>query len=158
MIATAVRPTTTVRTATVEDLPSLAALANEFYSQSDVLKTFDIERFCTLWKALLANGSGVILLLESSGEIIGTIAGVVYPEQYSSELLCQEFFLFVRAESRGGFGLLKLYRAFERWAKEHGCSEIRLGHLHDLQPEALGSLYVRLGFRHTETLYAKELR
>ncbi len=149
---------TTVRPATVEDLPRLASLANEFYSQSDVLKTFDIERFCALWQALLANGSGVIFLLESDREIAGTIGGVAYPEQYSAELLCQEFFLFVRKESRGGFGLLKLYRAFERWAKERGCSEIRLGHLHDLQPEELGKLYVRLGFRHTETLYAKELR
>jgi GNAT superfamily N-acetyltransferase len=156
MIAT-VKAQATLRTATVEDLPRLSVLATEFYSQSKMLKVFDINRFVSLWTVLIKNGSGVIFLLECAGDIIGTLGAVSHPETYSEALIAQEFFLFIAKDSRGGFGLLKLLRAFENWARERGCSEIRIAHLQDLQPAELGNLYMRMGFQRVETSYSKSL-
>ena len=154
----AISTTGTIRQATVEDLPDLAPLAEEFYASTEALKDFHIDRFVQLWTTLLGNGTGAIFLLDQDGEIIGTIAGVVYPEQYSPTLICQEFYLYIKKERRGGFGLLKLIRTFERWGKLMGCSQIRIGHLQDLQPVELGNLYQCLGYKPIEVNYAKELR
>lgn len=148
---------TTLRTATLADLPRLGDLAREFYASSVFLKGFDLDRFVSLWTVLIKNGSGVIYLLESANEIVGTIGAVAHPDAYSARVICQEFFIFVRSESRGGTGLLKLLRAFERWARERHCSEIRLGHLQDSMPEELKRLYVRMGFVHVESMFSKEL-
>lgn len=149
--------TTALRTATIADLPRLADLAQEFYASSRFLKDFDLDRFVSLWTVLLKNGSGVIFLLESDGEIVGTIAGVAHPEPYSARVTAQEFYLFIRAESRGGVGLLKLLRAFEAWARAKGCAQIRIGHLQDSMPDQLKRLYERMGFEHVESTFAKEL-
>lgn len=147
----------TLRIAAVEDLPRLAHLAEEFYSSTDVLHGFHLDRFIALWTTLLGNGSGVVFLLEKGGEIIGTIGGVCYPETYSPRLISQEFHMFIAKEHRGGFGLLKLMRAFENWAREKGCTEVRIAHLHDLQPERLGPFYQRLGYKQLEVNYMKKL-
>lgn len=148
---------TTLRTAGLADLPRLGDLAREFYAASVFLKDFDLDRFVSLWTVLIKNGSGVIFLLESAGEIVGTIGGVAHPEAYSARITAQEFHLFIRSESRGGFGLLKLLRAFEKWAVERGCSYMRIAHLQDSMPAALGELYQRMNFERVETTYQKAL-
>jgi len=156
MIATKT-PITTLRTASVADLRSLAPLAEEFYASSTMLKKFDINCFVALWTALLTNGNGVVFVLESDGEVTGTLGAVCHPETYSAALIAQEFHLYISKESRGGFGLMKLLRAFEKWSRERGCSEMRIAHLQDLQPVELARLYTRLGFHQIETSYGKAL-
>lgn len=146
-----------LRQATIEDLPALSECAREFYSASKFLHEFHIERFCETWAALLSGGTGVIFIVTEGDEIKGTIGGVAYPEPYSFDLICQEFFLFVKESARGGFGMLKLYRAFEAWARDKGCSQIRMGHLQDSMPERLHDVYLKLGYVHVETAYAKQL-
>lgn len=147
----------TVRRATVEDLPKLSACAEEFYAASKFLRKFDLSRFVAMWSSLLNSDTGVIFLLVDGDMITGMIGAMVYPEAYSDEIILQEFFLFIRKEHRGGFGLLRLYRALEEYAVERNCTQIRMGHLQDSQPDGLRRLYLRLGFEHMETSYAKVL-
>jgi GNAT superfamily N-acetyltransferase len=144
-----------LRQAEIEDLPKMENCAREFYASSRFLKGFDIAKFCQLWSQLLARGTGVIFMLESDGEIQGSIGGVIYPDAYSESLIATEFFWFVRHSERGQG--LKLYRAFETWAREKACDEIRMVHLHDSMPERLATLYRRLGYQAAETHYVKEL-
>lgn len=145
----------TLRKASTEDLGRLEACAREFYAASRFLRGFDIQRFRAAWTALLASGAGVIFLLESGGEIAGTLGGVAYPDINSGELIAVEFFWFTRPGHRGGG--VKLYRAFEAWARERGCRQIRMVHLMDSQPEQLARVYRRWGFEPVEVHYGKEL-
>lgn len=144
-----------IRQATVEDLPRLSACATEFYSSSKFLKTFDLGKFVAMWAALLQNGTGVIFVIEESGELVGTIGGVAYPEAYSSELIAQEFFWWINRESRGRG--IRLYKEFEDWARERGCSQIRMGHLLDSMPEKVAKFYERMGFVAVEVNFCKTL-
>jgi GNAT superfamily N-acetyltransferase len=104
---------------------------------------------------LLESGTGVIFVDENGEEIQGTLGGVAYPEINSGELVATEFFWFVAPERRGGG--LRLYRAFEEWARSKGCREIRMAYLIDSMPEKLAKLYRRLGFEPVEVQYVKEL-
>lgn len=146
-----------MKQADIKDLPLLAGLAAEFYAESAALGSFEIERFRTLWTELLSNGTGVIFMLTHDEKPVGVIGGVCYPEAYNSNLVAQEFFIFVAKQHRGGAGFLKLLRSFESWARLKGCSEMRLAHLFDLQPVRLKDLYLRLGFREIETSFSKTL-
>lgn len=138
------------------DLPELAACARDFYAASRFLHTFDMARFEAVWTTLLASGTGVVLGLREDGEVVGTIGGVVYAEPYSGDLIATEFFWFVRPGRRGGG--MRLYRAFEAWAREQNCTQIRMGHLSDSMPQKVKRVYERLGFEEVETNYAKPLR
>ena len=145
-----------VRQATLQDLPRLSACGREFYTSSKVLREFNIERFCETWTVLLSNGTGVIFLLCDGEEITGTIGGMAHKDLYSNDIIGQEFFWYVLEESRGAG--VRLYRAFENWAKERGCSRLRMGYLVDSMPEKVGRFYERLGLEADEVVYSKELK
>ena len=97
----------------------------------------------------------MIFALTDGETVVGMIGGMAYPEPYSGDLVAQEFFWYVRDGHRGGG--IRLYRAFEAWAREKQCLEIRMGHLSDSMPEKLKRVYVALGFREVETNYSKDL-
>ena len=102
--------------ANIDDLARLAPLAAQFYAASMFLRQFDMERFQSLWKGLLELGNGVIYVLESNGEIQGVIGGVMHPEIYSGELLCQEFFWYVDEKHRGQG--IRLYKCLGRIGRD----------------------------------------
>lgn len=146
----------TITRATIEDLHAMEPAAHRFYAASQFLRSFDVARFVLLWTTLLNDGRGVIFLAWDGDRIVGAIGGVEHPEAYSQAQIAQEFFWFIEPEHRGGG--MRLYYAFENWARERGCDEIRMGHLHDLMPDKVAAVYRRLGFQRIETNYSKSLR
>jgi hypothetical protein len=146
-----------VRQAKISDIARLGDLAAQFYASSAFLGRFDMSLFCQFWENVIEGGNGVIFLLESEDVIQGALGGMAHREPYCAEWVAHEFFFFIGAAHRGGFGFLKLYRAFEGWAKSLKCSTIRMVHLQDLAPEQMGRLYRRLDFTPIETVYSKAL-
>ncbi len=145
-----------IRSVTVLDLPKLESCAKEFYASSEFLKGFDLSRFCELWQRILESDTGVIFAVDGNdGQYAGAIGGLMFDEIYSGRKTATELYWFVRDGHRGHG--LKLYRAFEAWARERGCEEIRMIHLMDSMPEKLNRVYQHLGFRPIETHFAKEL-
>ncbi len=144
-----------IRQATVEDLPRMESAARAFFASSRFLRRFDMDRFIRAWAALLSSGTGVIFALFDRDEVCGAIGGVVYPDINTGELIASEFFWFIRPGSRGDG--LRLYRAFERWARTQACRQIRMVHLTDSMPDRLARVYRRLGYLPAETHYVKEL-
>lgn len=131
------------------------AAAKEFYASSKALRHFDIEKFTAIWAQFLAVNFGVIFLAEADGLIVGALGGVIHPDLYGSELIAEEFFWFIRQDSRGSG--LKLYAKFEQWASERGAVEIQMVHLLDLMPEKVSTFYRRAGYSPIETRYSKRL-
>lgn len=145
-----------IHTASVEDLPKIAPIAKEFFLASQFLRRFELDRFVQVWTSLIESGTGVIFAIEDhSGEWAGAIGGVIYPDLYSGVLVATEFFWFVREGFRGQG--IKLYRAFEHWARLRECSEIRMVHLMDSMPEKLERFYRHYDYVPAERLYVKEL-
>lgn len=138
------------------NLPRLAVCAHEFAASTKYVKNFNFERFCEVWKSFIEHGAGIILvLIDGDYSIVGMLGGLAIPEPYSGDLGASEMFWFVRDGHRGGG--LSLYRAFEAWAREKGCVQIRMAGLSDSMPEKMDKIYRRLGFEPCERQYVKEL-
>ena len=144
-----------IRTATINDLETLADLAAQFYASSKFLNGFDLECFETTWTNLITSGSGAVFVIDGQDGPIGALGGVAYPDVNSGRLMATEFFWFVDPSHRGRG--ISLYKAFEDWARAKRCVEIRMIHLSDSMPEQLERLYERLGFEQAEVHYRKEL-
>lgn len=146
-----------MRQATIADLPAMHAIACEFYAASQSLGAFDLGDFTALWTDLLSSGSGVIFI-HGDDEIDGVLGGVVHQDVNNRKVtVASEFFWYVKKQSRGGVAGMRLYFAFEKWARRRGCERIEMVHLHDLMPAEIASIYRRLGYKPVETRYTKEL-
>lgn len=147
--------TSTVRMATVADLPRMGEAAKVFYASSHFLREFELGRFVSLWGELLRTQPAVVFLHESDGEITGAIGGLVHPNIYGRELIAEEFFWFIEPQHRGGG--VQLYRRFEAWAREQCAEWIQMAHLRDLMPSKVARFYEREGYTAIETRYEKRL-
>lgn len=149
----------TIRQAELDDLPKLAAGAAEFYAASEFLTSFDIGRFCELWASLIGGDgpvTGVILIEEGEdGLINGALGGMVHRDIYGEALIAEELFWFMRPDTRGGG--VRVYRAFEAWAKARGAVSMQMVHLLDSMPAKVARFYHAVGFKAAETRYIKSL-
>lgn len=147
-----------IRQVLPSEIESVGRLASEFYAASVHLRVFDMSHFVAFWTTLITAGTGVIFAMFDGPRVAGTIAGMVYAEPYSGEPIAQEFFWFLSKEYRGkALSSIQLYRMFEQWVKDRGCTEIRMGHLSDSMPEKVAAFYGRMGYKKAETLYIKRL-
>ncbi len=144
-----------IREATVADLPQLEPGAREFFASSQFLSGFDLQCFIATWTMFLRDHSGIILLLESNGEILGALGGLVSHDPNNGSLVASELFWFVRPGARGNG--LKLLQRFEEWARARNCSQLQMVHLMDSMPDRLARFYARHGFQAAEIHYVKAL-
>ena len=145
-----------IRTATVEDLQAASAVVAQF--SADIGRRFDAAHFVKFWTVMLTEGFGVVFLLEQEGVIQGAIGGLAMDDPYNGEMVASEAFWWVLPEYRGGIGSGRLYKAFETWAVELCCSEIRMVHLEVSMPERMAKFYERNGYTLMETHYSKPLQ
>ena len=88
----------------------------------------------------------------------GVILGVVYPHFLNpSIIVAQEIGWWVEPEYRGSITAIKLYKEFERKAKQMGVSKLMMISLHSLEPEKVNAMYSKLGYRPIEYTFLKDL-
>jgi GNAT superfamily N-acetyltransferase len=144
-----------VKMLTAEQLPALARLGPDFYRESGLPGRFVPEIFVAKWTAFLGLGVGFILGLFQGDEIMGGFGAIVSDDFNDGATVASECFWFVKPEARGrGFELLL---AYEQEARRRGAVRCSMIHLRGLQPERLGQLYEKRGYRAVETAYMKEL-
>lgn len=100
-------------------------------------------------------GLGAIFLDERDGKVRGCIGGLAYSDPNTGRRVAIEHFWFVCRDHRGSG--VRLYHEFEKWARQSGCQELKMGHLADSMPNELAKFYDRLGFEASEVVYVKEL-
>lgn len=145
-----------VRVLTIEDLPAMAAMGPDFYRESGLPGSFIPEVFISKWTAFINMGVGFILGLFRDGKLSGGFGAIVSDDFNDGAIVANECFWFVSPEARGrGFELLL---AYEEEARKRGAVRCSMIHLNSLQPNRLGELYERRGYRAIETAYMKELK
>lgn len=144
-----------VRALTVSELPEAALMGPEFFAEGKLPGRFVPDIFVGKWTSLIDGGIGFILGLFRDGKLSGAFGGIVAEDLNDGDLVANECFWFVTPEARGrGFELLL---AYEEEARKRGAKRCSMIHLLSLQPEKLGELYERRGYRAIETSYFKEL-
>ena len=144
-----------VRLATAADIPALVEMGARFHAFSA-----DPVPYCRDSAALSAQGllqMGFALIAERDGEAVGMIGVAVVPLFFNARTqLAQELMWWVADDARGTGAALALLRAAEDEARARGAGRLQMIALAN-SPDHVALIYTRLGFRHCETAYVKEL-
>jgi GNAT superfamily N-acetyltransferase len=139
-----------IREATADDLEVMVVMGLRFARESGYSKLPITESSIrTLIAWVLANG--VVLLALKDEHPVGMVGVVVLPHMLTARPYGAEVAWWCNPEARGHG--LRLLRAAERWAKDHGAATMQF-----VAPtEDVERIYQRLGYVKLETAYEKEL-
>lgn len=147
-----------IRPAVPADLPELLRMASAFHSVSGVADIIPLDRD-TLERLLLSlidAETGVIIVLEGEGGLIGATGALLHPHYFNSaHLTGSELFWWIDPEHRGKGGLL--FDALEEWVRSMGAGSFSMIALEALEPERVGLIYRRRGYRPLEHNYIKRM-
>ena len=129
----------------------------KFYEEGNLPGQFNEESFINIWNRLYDTNTGFILGAFGDNNIIGAIGGVLHPDINTRDLTCMEMFWYVIREYRKtGIGI-DLFNEFESKCKDLKVKRMIMVHVKGLMEDELKLLYESIGYRQTETHYAKEI-
>lgn len=140
-----------------DDLVRVARLGVRYHEHMDRLDEFDAGYCLELWDRLLREGVGNVWLAVRDGEVIGALAGMLFQHPMHGRLMANEGFWFVDPAVRGGTAGVRLFKAFEDWARAAGAKGIYAGRNLAESPDGLERFYERRGYRPRLMTYEKGL-
>lgn len=145
-----------IRLLTVYDLPLASQMGPKFYAEGKIPGEFIPEVFVASWTTLIERGIGFIVGLFEESRLCGCLGAAVTKCLNSGKLIANEMFWFIQSESRGHG--LRMLQAYEDESKKRGATRCSMALISSLQPEVLGKIYERRGYRPFEIAYTKELK
>jgi len=136
-----------VREATLEDMPTIGNLIEEYRREYQQNALYEPEFFLDfIQDNIEGDDCQVLLLNENQGLMIGFIT----QSMFSSASLAQEIVWYTQPRARGKG--MSLFRAFDKWARSRNVKQLFCS-VADVSPAM-----ERLGFSRTEVGYVKTLR
>lgn len=141
-----------LRPALYGDISRLVGMGVRFISSSTYAEFIEINVQAMADTLRMLIDTGVVLVLEFEGGIIGGMIGIaLFDHPISGQKFASELFWWVEPEVRGGG--VRLLHAAERWARDHGAVA-----LHMIAPTPdVEKIYDALGYRRVEVTYQKDL-
>tara|TARA_R110000796_G_scaffold196947_1_gene313326 strand:+ start:229 stop:618 length:390 start_codon:yes stop_codon:yes gene_type:complete len=96
--------------------------------------------------------SGIIIIAEADGKIIGSISGVESSDWWSNELYLADVWFFVYKEYRKSRAALKLIKSFIE-VGQISEAKVRLGHSNSGDIDRKDKFYDRLGMTKVGSIY-----
>lgn len=147
-----------IRYATLDDVATIARLGEQFHAEaawSDIVD-YRVEDCEASLRAMIESDDGIVLVVDT-GEIIGMAGGIATSTYFNqTHRTGQELFWWMHPSHRHGWGA-KLLNALEDAARAAGCHSWGMICLDKVNPEAMGRLYRRRGYRASEHSYIKVL-
>ena len=142
---------TKLRLAEEADIPTIVEFGAAFHAESSFQPmTFAPEKVAINVRHGIE--SGLVVLAEVDGRIVGGMHGDVVEPWYSSDRMGVEYFLYVLPEFRGSWAAVLMLKAWIRWCAASGATQIRPGTAAHIGVKA-DRLYAGLGFRPAGSLY-----
>lgn len=149
-----------IRLATEADLPRIVEMSMNFHAVSGYADIPLCERSVEATARLLMSCSALLVAEARDGELVGMIGAVFSPSPMNDQLIVgQEIIWWLEPNYRGGLLAIRLLQALEvlaRGAGVHHFSMINIASSAELS--GAGSLYARLGYKHTESTWTKDLQ
>jgi len=143
-----------IREATIHDATALVDLGHELLNESQDTARFSDKRARQTILRYITDKNKIIFI-DQDGR--GAILAHISQFDFSDETYAFEQYWFVKQESRGGPTALRLYKAFEDWAKKKGVTDIRFGIGTGVNLAATEKLLKQLGHTKIGGFYKKEL-
>lgn len=151
---------TVIRRAVAGDVRAIAEMGIRFY----LLRNFRAKGFQLNTSGLeavllhLLDSNGLIVVAERDGKLVGSVLGLISPWIGDvNQLVVQEIWWWVNEECQGEFIGKRMIRFYEEEARRMGVTFSIVG-THEFDGEdKLGRVYERLGYRHLQHDFIKEL-
>ena len=134
----------TIREATIEDMPAILTLGEEFFKVSGIpaFCRFNLKSCSILIRQLIQGDGATILVLEHAGEIVGILGAYLVLMPFNLDHInCQEMFWYIAPAHRGGTGALRLIKALFAWAEANGARSISMAAMEAQDREKVTKLY-----------------
>jgi len=146
---------TTIRKATLADVPVIVSMSAKFYATTSYAKwaEFSPESVAQLATNLAENH--IMLLAEHEGQVVGMVGLFVAPFLFNTDRTgAYEVVWWVNPDAQGHGAGKALLAAIEPACKDAGCHAIQMVHLSTSPPQA-AAIYERMGYAHTESSYTR---
>ncbi len=145
-----------IRAATEADYPALEAHCAEFWKSAPFDEAYRAGSAVMYFD--IAREAGLLLVAERDGVIVGFAAGAISPLMGDSGVLQgAELAWWVAPDHRGGTLGIRLLQALEDAGRAAGCRYWNMIFMETSMPEAVRSIYERLGYTLKETVYGRRL-
>lgn len=146
-----------IRPATPDDVDAIVSMSAKFYETTSYRRFTPMSADTVANLALMLIDTGVMLVAEYGGEVIGMAGLYVGPFMFNDAARgAYEVVWWVSPDSRGAGAGKALMAAIEASCREKGCNIIQMVTL-ATSPAHAGNVYESLGYRHSETSYTKVL-
>lgn len=146
---------TTIRKATLADVPVIVSMSAKFYETTSYCTwaDFSAETVANLASNLTENH--VMLVAEHDGRVVGMVGLFVAPFMFNVDKIgAYEVVWWVDPDAQGNGAGKALLAAIEPACKEKGANAIQMVHLASSPPQA-AMIYERMGYAHTESSYTR---
>lgn len=142
----------TIRKATLADIPRIVDMGRRFFEAmaNPLIGDYSEEAAAATAKMLIESDDGILLVGPH-----GMAGALVYPFYMTGQSTAQELFWWVDPDHRG-MGQM-LLTALESAARAKGAETMTMIALENLNPDAVGAIYRRAGYRPSEHSYIRRL-
>jgi GNAT superfamily N-acetyltransferase len=148
-----------IRHLEIADIPDLIDLAYEMHQESIFRnKHFSPVKMAQLFHTAMMQDSVFFCMVgEIDGKVVGGMLGHLSQYFFGNDFMAADIGLFVKKEHRGSSVGIKLIKAFESWAKEHGAKEVNIIQSTGVEVEKTTHLMERLGYTNCGSTMKKEI-
>jgi hypothetical protein len=149
-----------IRHATFEDAEQIAYLGCMFHEQAfgnDILE-YDIDDCIVSLEGFIGQPNFICMVADVGGRFVSFGSLILSPVYFNhSHISCEELFWWADPESNyPGIGM-KLKKAMEEEAKDRGALSIQMKSISALNGERMANLYIRNGYKPSESSFIKRL-
>lgn len=146
-----------IRSATHDDIPRIIEMAQAFYATTNYAATIPMTDEQAAGIAIVTMESGVMLVADNDGELVGMICIHVAPFLFNpSVMFPSEIAFYVDPKIRGGTTGMRLLRSAEAALIVMGVPISRMAMLPN-SPEAVEGMYRLMGYKPDEVHFMKAL-
>lgn len=134
-----------------EDLEYIIEAAQRFYKEAG----FEFPDNVREYYEKLAESPYIFTVVEPDK---GFIVGMIAPSFLEpTKMMCSELAWYVEPEYRGTITAIRLMKRYEQHAIDSKCDFVSMVALEKLSPDAVGTIYKKMGYNALEHHYRKEI-
>jgi GNAT superfamily N-acetyltransferase len=148
---------TTIRNATLADVPAIVAMSEKFYATTSYCSWAPFGGDTVEQLATNLTNDHVMLVAESDGQVVGMVGLFVAPFLFNNDITAAyEVVWWVEPNAQGHGAGKALLAAIEPACRDAGCKAIQMVRLASSPPQA-AAIYEGAGYPHTESSHTKVL-
>jgi GNAT superfamily N-acetyltransferase len=145
-----------VRQAIEADIPQILVNGRRFVESLKYEFEYDPAEMEKAARQMMADGL-LVIAVDDDGAHLGGVGAIRQPVFMSKSVLAMERFFWVVPDQRAGGIGKALFYAFEKCAKESGCTDVAMIALEDESLHKVDALYRKAGYAPFEHTYMKRL-